>query len=473
MASQRYITLQALTQHINTVLQSGFGHTEFLVLATVNNLSYYPSKDYYFFELIEKSEETGAVIARMSASAFNRASIEIRKFEELTGQSFKNDLKLLISVQVDYHSVHGLKLNLIKIDPEYTLGSIERERRAVLEKLVHDNPEHVRIVNGEYITRNKSLQLPLAIKSLAIISSSNSAGFQDLMHSLTNNDFGYSFDYEYFFTGVQGEHNAGAMVAKLIEVFHKQHKYDAVVIVRGGGSSSDLFMFNSYELSRAVARFPIPVITGIGHQKNETIVDLMAFAYTKTPTKAAEFIIAYNHAFENKLRELERSIMIASREVLTRKSLALEKVAHTLIYAASNLLEQQRSYLNLQAKMIPSKSGAIIFKASSGLAALRLSLVSGLSINLLKRRNELSGLYEGINKGALLILKNNHSYLLHHQKILFLMSKEQTLKRGYALIKNKKELVIDSSSLQIQDQIEIELHDAILEASLTKITKII
>ena len=469
MASQRYITLQALTQQITNVLQGSFRNAEFLVLAVVNNLSYYKVKDYYFFELIEKSEESGMVIARMSASAFNRACIEIRKFEEITGQQFRNDLKLLMSVEVDFHSVHGLKLNLLKIDPEYTLGSLEKERRRILEKLVLDNPEHISFIDGEYITRNKTLNLPQAIKSLAIISSSNSAGFQDLMHSLVNNDFGYTFQTDYFFTGVQGEQNAGHMVQKLIEIYHKSDKYDAVVIVRGGGSSSDLFMFNSYELSRAVARFPIPVITGIGHQKNETIVDLMAYAYTKTPTKAAEFIISHNRAFEIKLNALQGIISVFSREIISSRLLILDKIAHRLIYQTSALLEQHRSFLNLQTKILPVKSAAILYKSSSSLSALRISLVSSAKITLIRRKNELSVLYDRLNKGALLILKNQQAFLMHHQKILFILSKEQTLKRGFAVIKNKGQVVSSSSILSLQDSIEIELHDTMIEAVVTKI----
>ncbi len=469
MASQQYITLQALTQQITNVLQESFRNAEFLVLAVVNNLSYYKAKDYYFFELIEKSEESGVVIARMSASAFNKACVEIRKFEEITGQEFRNDLKLLMNVQVDYHSVHGLKLNLLKIDPEYTLGSLEKERRRILEKLVQDNPEQITLVDGQYITRNKTLHLPQAIKSLAIISSSNSAGFQDLIHSLSNNDFGYTFQTDYFFTGVQGEQNAGHMVQKLIEIYHLSDRYDAVVIVRGGGSSSDLFMFNSYELSRAVARFPIPVITGIGHQKNETIVDLMAFASTKTPTKAAEFIISHNHAFEIKLNEIKRTISVFSREIINSRLQVLDKISHALIYQTSALLEQHRSFLNLQSKILSAKSAAILYKASSSLSALRIGLVSSAKITILKRKNELAILYEGLNKGALLILKNQQAFLLNHKKILFLLSKEQTLKRGFALIKNKGQVVNSSSSLSLQDPIEIEMQDALIEAVVVKI----
>ncbi len=471
MASPQHITLHALTQHINQVLQAGFRNKEFLVIAVINNLSHYASKDFYFFELIEKSEESGQVIAKIAGSAFGKASAEIRKFQDLTGQVLRNDLKLLISVTVDYHPVHGLKLNLIRIDPEYTLGSLERERRLVLERLLRENPEHIRFENGEYVTRNKQALLPQALKRLAVISSSNSAGFQDLMHSLGNNDFGYTFQTDFFFTGVQGEQNSFLMVQKLIDIYTVRENYDAVLIVRGGGSSSDLFMFNSYELSRAVARFPLPVITGIGHQKNETIVDLMAYAYTKTPTKAAEWIIAYNHAFENRLKEFYRSITLHSREILSSRAATLNKTGYQLIHASGNLLEQQRKFLSSRSQLIQSGACSVLFKANSGLTSLRVSLVSGTRIKVLTCRNELDMLFQGLKAGAVLVLKNQQAWLSYHQKMLFILGKEQTLKRGYALITLKGEPLGDETRLQVNDSLEIELHTARVAATVTSVLK--
>lgn len=478
MTTPGYISLQALTQHINKVLSGSFSGKEFLVLAVINNLSYYAAKDFYFFELIEKSEDSGQIIARMAASAFGKASAEIRKFQELTGQELKNDLKLLMSIQVDFHTVHGLKLNLIRIDPEYTLGNLERERRMVLSKLVSDNPTHISLVNGEYSSHNKRLPLPLAFKNLAIISSANSAGFQDLMHSLGNNDFGYTFNCDYYFTGVQGEQNSGLMVRKLIEIFQQKKTYDAVVIVRGGGSSSDLFMFDSYDLARAIARFPVPVITGIGHQKNETIADLMAYVCTKTPTKAAEYIISHNHAFEERLLLLQRTISTSSREILSRRTALLYQTGYNFIYATRRLIGQNRSFLHSRSAMLPASTAAIFKRAHGNITALRLSLASGTRIICLKRENELERLSGDIRQGALLMLKNQQATLAFHQKILFILSREQTLKRGFALVR-KKGSATDSingagtdqvNDLQLDDCIEIELFETRLEAVITGLT---
>ncbi|WP_431244478.1 exodeoxyribonuclease VII large subunit [Flavobacterium sp. P21] len=133
---------------------------------------------------------------------------------------------------------------------------------------------------------------------MAVISASNSAGNEDFRHTLRHNDFGYSFQADDYYTVVQGDNNAKLFLNKLIEVYSSGIPYDAIIIIRGGGAQSDFLIFDNYQIGRAVAKFPIPVITGIGHQKNVSIVDLMAHTSTKTPTKAAEFIIAHNRSFE-------------------------------------------------------------------------------------------------------------------------------------------------------------------------------
>lgn len=472
MTRPAYITLYALTQQISQVISSGFRNREFLVLADITNLSYYASKNNYYFELIEKDAESGEVIAKIQATAFGKACTEIRNFEEITGQKLKNDLKLLMSLQVNYHGIHGLKLNLIKIDPEYTLGSIERERRLTLERLVRDNPEHIALVNGEYISKNKQLTGPQAFKYLAIISSSNSAGFQDLMHSLSNNDFGYSFECDPYFTGVQGEHNSSLMVQKLVEIFRSAKNYDAVVIVRGGGSSSDLLMFNSYELARAVARFPTPVITGIGHQRNETIVDLMAFAYTKTPTKAAEYIIAHNHAFESRVKELHRLVFVHARQALHLNASSLKQTSHHFIHASVKLLSGQRSFLGSMAGLLPARSGALLFQASSMLGAVQRLIVSSVQILDIRRKAELDLLISRLQYSVPAVFKSQEGFLGHYKKVFFLMSTEQTLKRGFALVKIGGLPVTGAEGVQVNDTIEIELHNTVLEAAVMKINPI-
>ena len=240
------------------------------------------------------------ILAKFSGSAWGTGSQKIAEFEKATGQRFTGGLNVLVKVTVKYQAAYGLQLTLQDIGINFTLGALEQQRQATLLRLVKDNAEHIRIEDGRLKTSNQSLVLNRVIQRIAVISSSTSAGFQDFQHTLENNGWGFSFTVDPYFALIQGDHNAAGLVDKIIEVYRSGVSSDALVIIRGGGAQTDFLIFDHYAIARAIARFPIPVITGIGHQKNETIADLVAHTATKTPTKAAEFIIAHN-------RELNRS----------------------------------------------------------------------------------------------------------------------------------------------------------------------
>eukprot|EP01118_Nematostelium_gracile_P010694 TRINITY_DN3723_c0_g2_i4.p1 TRINITY_DN3723_c0_g2~~TRINITY_DN3723_c0_g2_i4.p1 ORF type:complete len:228 (-),score=35.17 TRINITY_DN3723_c0_g2_i4:643-1326(-) len=223
---------------------------------------------------------------------------------------------------VQYTPAFGLQLNLLDIDTSFTLGQFEKMRLATLEMLLSRNPDFIRKVGDQYITKNKQQELKPVMQYLAVLSSDTSAGYQDFRHTLANNPWGYGFKIDDYFTAVQGEGNAKNLVNRLIDIYESGKPYDAVILIRGGGAQTDFLIFDNYELSRAVARFPIPVITGIGHQKNETICDLMANTALKTPTKAAEFILANNRVFEEKLIHAQKRIIIKTQQQSSSTSTA-------------------------------------------------------------------------------------------------------------------------------------------------------
>jgi exodeoxyribonuclease VII large subunit len=215
--------------------------------------------------------------------------MRIEEFEKNTGQAFTNNLHVLVQVSVDYHALYGLSVSVLDIDSNFMLGILEQQRNATLERLVKEN-DFIQKEGDGYSTYNSQLKLAAVIHKVAVISSSSSAGNEDFRHTMQHNDFGYVFQIDDYYTVVQGDNNAKLFLNKLIEIYSTGIPYDAIVINRGGGSQSDFLIFDNYNIGRAVAKFPIPVITGIGHQKNVSITDLMAHTHTKTPTKAAEFI---------------------------------------------------------------------------------------------------------------------------------------------------------------------------------------
>jgi exodeoxyribonuclease VII large subunit len=184
------------------------------------------------------------------------------------------------------------------------------------------------------------------IQRVAIISSKTSAGAEDFLHTLENNPFGYRFWVDNYHTVVQGENNADQFLAKIIEVYNSGKPYDAVVIARGGGAQTDFLMFDSYSIGRAIARFPIPIITGIGHQKNETIADLMAHTQTKTPTKAAEFIIAHNRSYEDAVMGLQRRIVVKSQRMISNSLKEIGSIKQDVISSSRSMITSHQRTLD-------------------------------------------------------------------------------------------------------------------------------
>lgn len=314
------------------------------MVADVTSHSFRDQKSYHGFVLVEKDPVSSRILAQIPGKAWGYGSERIEAFEKATGQKFTNNINVLVNVAVEFHPVYGLQVSLLDIDTAFTLGVLEQQRLSVLEELVAKNPEFIRKSGDRYITKNNQLRLNSVIQRIAIISSKTSAGAEDFIHTLENNPFGYQFKVDNYHTVVQGENNADQFLAKIIEVFNSGKPYDAVVIARGGGAQTDFLMFDNYFIGRAIARFPIPIITGIGHQKNETIADLMAHTQTKTPTKAAEFIIAHNRSYEEAVLSLQRRIVNRSQRMFTNCYKELTILKQGVINDSRSLLAgQQRS----------------------------------------------------------------------------------------------------------------------------------
>ncbi|HSY60433.1 MAG TPA: exodeoxyribonuclease VII large subunit, partial [Cytophaga sp.] len=224
-----------------------------------------------------------------------------------TKQLFKDGLEITCRVKVTFHKRWGLKLEIVEIDYAYTLGKLEAERQETLDRLVKENPDQVKLIGEQYYTFNKSLPLPTVVQRIALITAPESDGQRDFKQELINNPYGYAFHVDEFVTQIQGDKAHEFILGKLLLIEAQKSTYDVVAIVRGGGSQLDLKAFDNYELAQAVASFPIPILTGIGHDRNTSIVDLMA-RQEKTPTKVANVLIQRNFQFEQTILELKERL---------------------------------------------------------------------------------------------------------------------------------------------------------------------
>ncbi|HEX8515170.1 MAG TPA: exodeoxyribonuclease VII large subunit [Bacteroidia bacterium] len=303
----QHIKLSDLTKKVEEAIKNTFGSEFYWIVAEISTHKFYPNNDRHYFEFIEKVEGEMDPVAKVKGVSWQSGSQCIKLFEKDTGQVFTNGVQVLVKVKVEYQSAFGLQLVLLDIDSSFTLGNLEKQRRETLERLVKENPDSIKKIGEEYFTKNKAIKLNAVIQNIAIIGSPNSEGYTDFTHTITNNQFHYKFAIDIYQSSVQGMEAEKELVNKLVFVFQNSTKYDCVVIIRGGGAKTDFLVFDTYNLARAVARFPIPIITGLGHHKDVSVVDLMVHTSTKTPTKAAEFIISHNRAFEDSIQFFKRT----------------------------------------------------------------------------------------------------------------------------------------------------------------------
>ncbi|RIV21556.1 exodeoxyribonuclease VII large subunit [Fibrisoma montanum] len=313
------IRLSDLAFTLEAVVDQQFGGKAVWVVAETSDIKNYPDRNYCFLTLVER--ETGSAgqqetLAKLEACIWRRNYHTIREFETATGVAFARNIKLLLLVSVGFNPVYGLRLEILKIDPSYTLGNLERERQAVLDALLRDHPDLIWQEAGQYITANQLLPRPTVMQRLALITAPNSDGWRDFRHELQTNPFGYAFQVDEYLTQVQGQGAEKAICDQLQRIQNSAIPYDAVIMVRGGGSQLDFGSFDTYQLGHTVAGFGIPVLAGIGHERNVSITDLLCHQSVKTPTKAAAFLIEHNRRFEEGCLHLGDRLTGAVRDAL-------------------------------------------------------------------------------------------------------------------------------------------------------------
>lgn len=250
-------------------------------------------KGHCYLELVEKDGEE--VIAKMRGVIWANNYRNLSTwFYSATGQTLKAGLKILANVQIQFHGIFGLNLNIRDIDASFTLGEKEKQKHKVIDQLIEDG----------IFEMNKTLNFPIVPQNIAIISSPTAAGYEDFINHLKNNQYGYRFTAKLYKSIMQGDEAIPSIIESLHRVNNLVDRFDILVLIRGGGSRVDLDCFDSYDLSSHIAQFPLPVVTGIGHERDESICDLVAHTNLKTPTAVSEFII-------NQVIEFENSVLFA------------------------------------------------------------------------------------------------------------------------------------------------------------------
>ncbi len=297
-----------------------------------------------YLELIEKGDDAVMIRARIRAVILAYSFRLIKPyFESVTGRSLEPGLKILVEATVDFHAVYGLSLNIRDINPAFTVGDLALARLAVIRRLTEEG----------VLDMNRSLPLPPVIQRIAVISSETAAGYGDFCKQLNQNPWGYAFDYRLFPAIMQGVESQASILQALDVVHQEGSRFDAVVIVRGGGSQSDLQSFNQYELAFHIAQFPLPVLTGIGHDRDETVADLVACRSLKTPTAVAEFILGESLQFETRMQTMAYAALRSGRDKLQFRKQQLDQTSQSLMNGLQRIFLLRQSRLDGIEKQLP------------------------------------------------------------------------------------------------------------------------
>lgn len=300
---EQKLSLFELNERIRETLQDTFSSLVWVV-AEISELKE-NRNGHCYLELIEKSGNE--IIARNRATIWSYTFRMLKPyFETTTGQMLNAGIKILVQVGVEYHPSFGLTLNIRDIDPVYTVGDMAVQRKQIL----------LRLENEGVLNMNKELELPVVPQKIAIISSKTAAGYEDFVNQLQNNEKGFHFYFRLFEAFMQGAEAVPSIIRALEKVYRYEDFFDVVVIIRGGGGAADLNCFDNYELALNITQFPLPVLTGIGHEKDDTIADMVAHTRLKTPTAVAEFLIRETAKFYDKLIEIQDYSVSVTRDAL-------------------------------------------------------------------------------------------------------------------------------------------------------------
>lgn len=396
------------------------------------------TRGHCYMELIQKDERNATPIAKADAKCWASKWMLIRPyFERTTGERLRAGMKVLLKVYPQFHEAYGFSWIVTDIDPTYTLGDMARKRQEIIRQLKEEG----------VFDLQKELQLPLFCQNIAVISSETAAGYGDFCNQLTDNPYGFLFHTQLFPAIMQGDGVEQSVINALEEIFDVQSSlsdmFDCVVIIRGGGATSDMSGFDTLALAENVANFPIPIITGIGHERDESILDMVSYLRVKTPTAAAAFLIEH-------LKEVRDSI---------------EDLQNRMIHCAQQKLSALNSNLSAIADVIPRLFSIVKTRQEARLDSLFSSLLSSIQQTILAQKSNLATFEQRI---PMLIVDRRLTAEYHRLEMLEEKIKSLDpallLRRGYSITLFKGKAVRDPLALKKGDEIETRIEKGIIKS---------
>lgn len=357
-------SLSELCDCIDDALTTELNST-YWVRAEIASLSV---RGHCYMEVVEKANNH-SIAAKMRATCWQHTyNLLAPYFEAETGQALSVGMQVLLEVEVSFHAVYGMSLNIVGIDPRFTIGDLAKQRQATIQQLKNDG----------VMDMQRNLPLPSLLKRIAVISSNDAAGYGDFCHQLKNNNNGLHFHVQLFPALMQGEQSPASIIQSLQQIADDMNSWDLVVIVRGGGATTDLRNFDNYELASHCAQFPLPIIAGIGHTRDISIVDMVVHTSVKTPTAAAEWIVGRMVVQAERINELNERLKNAVKQSIFGQQQRLGNLLQSLRFITQQRLYKQRTQLDLWQKTIQIHSPERIYRMGYSLTTMNGKVVKSI-----------------------------------------------------------------------------------------------
>lgn len=440
------LTLYELNQMIRQTIETNFS-IKYWVVAEISEIKESTSGHCYL-ELVQKDEQQETLKARARATIWSYTYRMLKPyFETSTGRPLSPGLKILVSVEVIFHELYGYSLNVGDIEPTFTIGDIEQKRRETIEKLISEG----------VFDMNKELVIPILPKRIAVISSPVAAGYQDFVSQIENNPYGYKVDYRLFSSVMQGDEAENSIITALNKIYSLHDTFDVVVIIRGGGSQVDLSCFDSYWLAAHIAQFPLPVISGIGHEKDTSVVDLVANTKLKTPTAVAEFIISkFLEAEEianNLYSELQNTVKViidnSKAKLQSIKSLLSPVILQSTSNEMFKLLYKKQAFQNITSKNLISKKNRLQYFFTKS----EVGYMNRLQQFRLKQAN----LPDRVKSSLVIFSIRRFTHLDKIESIITGVDPINVLNRGYSITTHNGKIVKDSNQVEHESMLHTRL----------------
>ena len=387
-----------------------------------------------YLDLIEKDERSNTPVARASAKCWKNTWMLLRPyFERVTGQKLHAGMKVLLKVFAQFHENYGFSWIVTDIDPTYTMGDMARKRQEIIQQLKA----------AGVFDLQKGLTLPMFAQHIAVISSANAAGYGDFCNQLEDNEYGYKFHTRLFSAVMQGEGVEKSIIKALNQIYEDSQKlfaesrqsFDCVVIIRGGGATSDLSGFDTLALAENVANFPLPIITGIGHDRDESVLDMISHTRVKTPTAAAAFLIDHLAQLYERIEDSRSALVNYVKRRMEMEQMRLQRLSSTL----------------------PVLFSLVKTRGNARLERLQTNLLAAMQQRIRDSRNSLSMLNSQFSiLNSQLIMRHRHRLQLIEEKVKNL-DPALMLKRGYSITMKDGKVVRDANQLKAGDEIETRL----------------